>query len=347
MVQNDTLFAHLAPRIAGGAENAAVEALAYILKRSKSAASAFNKLVEDAIGAPLEDCNEFRTQVVVDDNSRPDLVGYDKNGEKRVIGEAKFWARLLPGQGLSYLNQLPGSGNAVLLFVVPDARIDYLWGEVERDLTQGEESIELERTNTFNRTRAAKERDTGRHLMMVSWRDLLKEMHDHAAGETGIQEDIRQLQGLAERMDSEEFLPLSQDELGQNVARRMRDLGRIYEDVVIALGQEEWANNISSRNTAQPRTGYGKTLELSEYSVWFGVYLDLWVRGDCEDTPFWVQFYGWERPKLNQVTRTLGLQLSDNEYVPVHLKTGVELHAVVDDIIDQLKGIAEAIAGHG
>ena len=31
MVQNDTLFAHLAPRIAGGAENAAVEALAYIL----------------------------------------------------------------------------------------------------------------------------------------------------------------------------------------------------------------------------------------------------------------------------------------------------------------------------
>ena len=184
-------------------------------------------------------------------------------------------------------------------------------------------------------------------MMMVSWRDLLKGMHDHAAGEPGIQADIRQLQGLAERMDSEEFLPLSQDELGQNVARRMRDLGRIYEDVVIALGQEEWATSISSRNTAQPQTGYGKTLELSAYSVWFGVYHDLWARGDCEDTPFWVQFYGWERPKLNQVTRTLEIEPSEDEYIPVHLKTGVELHEVVGDIVDQLKRIADAIAGHG
>ena len=285
--------------------------------------------------------------MVADDNSRPDLVGYDKNGEKRVIGEAKFWARLLPGQGLSYLDQLPGSGNAVLLFVVPDARIDYLWGEVERDLTQGEEPMELERTNTSNRTRAAKERDTGRHLMMVSWRDLLMEMHDRAAGEPGIQADIRQLQGLAKRMDSEEFLPLSHDELGPNVARRVRDLSRICDEVINRLSEEPWAETAGYGRTGQGQTGFGRSLELSGYAVWFGVYYDLWARGNCEDTPLWLQLYGCEQSMLNHVTRVLDLKLSDGQYVPVHLKTGVELHAVVDDIIDQLKGIAEAIAGHG
>ncbi len=344
MTQHDTLLAHLALRIAGGPENAAVEALVYILKRSNSAASFFNRLIADSVRAPVEDCKEFQAQVVADDNSRPDFVGYDKDGENRVIGEAKFGAKLLPGQGLSYLGQLSGSGNAVLLFVVPDARIDYLWGEVGRDITQGEEQIELEPIDRSNRTRSAQVKGTSGYLVMVSWRDLLKGMHDHAAGEPGIQENIRQLQGLAERMDSEEFLPLRQDELSPHLARRMHDLGQIYEKVVSTLSQKEWANYISSRNTAQPPTGYGRALELSEYSVWFGVYFDLWARGDCEDTPFWVQFYGWERPKLNQVTRTLGLQLSDNEYVPVHLKTGVEIQVVVYDIVAQLKIIADAIA---
>ena len=78
---------------------------------------------------------------------------------------------------------------------------------------RGEARIELERINTSNRTRVAKDKDTNRHLMMVSWRDLLNSMYGHATGEPGIQADFRQLHGLAARMDSEEFFPLSQDEL--------------------------------------------------------------------------------------------------------------------------------------
>ena len=63
MSENHTLLAHLAPRIAGGAENAAVEALAYILNMSESTASAFNDLVSDAAGLPVKRCTVFRTQV--------------------------------------------------------------------------------------------------------------------------------------------------------------------------------------------------------------------------------------------------------------------------------------------
>ena len=217
-------------------------------------------------------------------------------------------------------------------------------GEVGRDITQGEEQIELEPIDRSNRTRSAKVKGTSGYLVMVSWRDLLKGMHDHAAGEPGIQENIRQLQGLAERMDSEEFLPLSDDELSQNVARRIRDLGRIYDEVNNRLNEKQWVNTEGYGKSAQGQTGFGRYLELSGYAAWFGVYYDLWARGDCEDTPFWIQLYGCERPTLNHVTRVLDLRLSNHHYAPIHLKVGVEIHAVVDHVVAQLKGIADAIA---
>ena len=73
MSENDTLLAHLAPRIAGGSENAAVEALAYILNKTESTAAAFNDLVSVAAGLAVERCTVFRTQVTAEDNSRPIL----------------------------------------------------------------------------------------------------------------------------------------------------------------------------------------------------------------------------------------------------------------------------------
>ena len=126
MAENDTLLAHLAYRIAGGEENAAVEALAYILNRSESARAAFNDLVSGVAGVQMEECTQFRTQVIAEDNSRPDFVGYDAAREKRVIGEAKFWAALGKGQAKAYLEQLPATGPSMLLFVAPDIRLNRL-----------------------------------------------------------------------------------------------------------------------------------------------------------------------------------------------------------------------------
>ena len=134
MTNDDTLLAHLAHRISGGAENAAVEALAYILGRSESAASAFTALVSDTAGVPMEACPAFRTQVTAEDNPRPDLVGYDKAREKRVIIEAKFSAPLRPGQPSNYLQQLSASGPSMLMFVVPEIRAERLWTEIKEDL---------------------------------------------------------------------------------------------------------------------------------------------------------------------------------------------------------------------
>ena len=346
MAAKDTLLAHLAPQIAGGAENAATEALAYILNKSKPALSAFNDLIKEATKVPVEACTKFDTQVIAEDNSRPDFVGFDKDGKKRVIGEVKFWAKLQEGQGSGYLKQVD-CGNAVLMFVVPDIRIDYLWWEVGRDVAANEDVQEkLEFFETGNRMRVAKVKRSDRYLVMVSWRDLLNRMSDSTAEEPSVQADIRQLLGLTELMDSEEIRPFGQEELGPDVGRRMRDLRRLYDDVVVRWNDIDWVETSGYSSSAQPQTGYGRYLKFAGYEAWFGVHYDLWARGDCADTPFWLYLYGLKRDSratVRDLNDKLKLNTVDDEYVPIHLKTGVTGEVVVDHILAQLESMAEAI----
>ena len=139
MAESDTLLAHLIldVRLTGQVEVAATRALAYILNKSESAKGAVVEMINRQTGAELEPID----RVVAEDayqaeggSGRIDFVAYDASEERRIVGEAKFDAAISPGQGGGYLHQLSKSGDAVLMFVVPDYRIDYLWGEVRRDV---------------------------------------------------------------------------------------------------------------------------------------------------------------------------------------------------------------------
>ena len=223
MADNYTLLGYLAPRIAGGTENAAVEALGYILNQSPASMKALSDLAQTVADRPMEPITRVETPVVAGDLSRPDFVGFDTNGAKRVIGEAKFWAGLGEGQAGIYLEQLADEGPAVLLFVVPDVRIDALWAEIKRDAGK-----ELGPDRHDGRRRNAVVVNTNKRLMLVSWPDLLDSMSRSAAVEPEVQADIQQLRGLARREDVEAFMPLRREELGPVFARRMRGLNSAY-----------------------------------------------------------------------------------------------------------------------
>ena len=72
------------------------------------------------------------TQVTYEDGSCPDMVGYDRNGAKRLLVESKFWATLLRGQASGYFQLLNDEGPGVLLFIAPNIRIDTLWAEIRK-----------------------------------------------------------------------------------------------------------------------------------------------------------------------------------------------------------------------
>ena len=157
MAENDTLLAHMVTTLTNQTEIAATSALVYILKKSAAALGAWNKMVQETIREeiePVQDLTVEETFKVGDVGGRLDFVGRDMNGKKRVIGESKFWAKLLEGQGSSYITQLD-PGIAVLMFVVPDARIDYLWWEVGRDVVGDDVREKLKFLETGTRTRCA------------------------------------------------------------------------------------------------------------------------------------------------------------------------------------------------
>ena len=75
---------------------------------------------------------------------------------------------------------------------------------------------------------------------IVSWRSLLEHLHGHSSGEPLVLENIRQLQGLAARMDSDEVLPFSKDELGPNFPRRVMDLHHLFNAALDRGLDERW-----------------------------------------------------------------------------------------------------------
>ena len=210
MAADSTLLAYLVPRVTHSTENTAVEALGFILSRSAACRGALRDVLRSG-GSEIGPIARVETQVSDEKGGRPDLAGFDEHGAERVLIEAKFWAGLQPGQPNGYLRRLiqaDAAGPSALLFVAPKARSETLWAEVRR---QAQGKFEL--SEAPDRQSAAIV-GSERRLMLTSWAALLGRMAARAgeAGESGAESDIRQLRGLADRMDEDAFLPLRSEE---------------------------------------------------------------------------------------------------------------------------------------
>ena len=113
-------------------EDIAVDALGFILSRSRAARTALRNIIETAV-QDIGELTGAKTQVTGDDGARPDLVVFGRGGKERVIVEAKFWAELTENQPGTYLARLPDDNAAsALLFVAPEKRLESLWIELRR-----------------------------------------------------------------------------------------------------------------------------------------------------------------------------------------------------------------------
>ena len=283
MTDTDTLMAYLIPRLTNQVENAATDALAYILNRSTLSLQALNNLLQEG-DYDIEPIARVETQVTYEDGSRPDLTGYDKRGVKRLLVEAKFWAALLDDQASGYARQFDQTGSAVLLFVSPEIRIPTLWAEITRQL---EKQSPLEVIDSPSGVRRAKVIGADRHVVLVSWTRLLDSMAA-LAGDASVQADIQQLRGLAQRQDAESFSPIHSEDLSPNFGRRVIGYNQLVDDVVDSRGvQEQWMDIDALRATPQ-RYGYGRYFRFSGVSgsCWFGINHERWARSG--DTPLWL-----------------------------------------------------------
>ena len=290
MAQEPTLLAHLVPRLTNQVEDAATDALAFILNKSEACRGVLDDLLRSRDFEP-EPIDRVETQVTYEDGSRPDMIGYDGDDCKRLLVESKFWASLLEGQASGYFGQLEDDGPGVLLFIAPDSRIETLWAEIRRQMESGEEEeegVQLEVLATPRRTRRAKVQGSDKQLVLTSWTHLLDTMATAVAGDSTVASDIKQLRGLARHQDEAAFLPIHPEEFGLALPRRIRGLNQLIDDVVTAHGVPQgWMTTKGLQVRAQ-KEGYGRYFAFTNVPGWLflGVDYSLWAAKG--HTPLWL-----------------------------------------------------------
>ena len=354
MTDDQTLLAHLAPRLGYHPENIAVEALGYILSSSKEALSA----LDDMLGAEVGPIRRVRTQVAYSDGCIPDLAGFDSNGVERVLIEAKFGAGLTENQPAAYLEHLGPDLPSALLVVAPAARSESLWA-VLRELTDEAAGLEWRPLRTDQDSRGASV-GGNRRLMLTSWATLLRRIASSVPEGSDTAEDVRQLLGLTQRMDKEVFLPLRQAELGPDFPRRMRGLVTLIRKAIDRVCADRWAD------TSGLKTGIGGGEEGDwgpyfllgrggRAGAWLGWNFELWAKK--RETPLWLTFTeeGWTSTlKLDVLRRRLEPLKNEDPpgmiddghrlLVPIALPVGVEEEAVLDAVVARLEAVASMIS---
>lgn len=185
-------------------------------------------------------------------------------------------------------------------------------------------------------------------LAITSWDQVLERL-EHAATKDSIRQDINQLRGLTEQMNTDEFLPLREDEVTDvRVARRLINYSQLIEDIVNRIIV---VHKIASKKGLKPTHGYttaGRYLRLhGKFGLWLGVDLAAWR--DWGITPIWLKQY----PKSSfagvpgttsdrNVSRfDEAYARKDMLYIPIRLKVEVGRDRVIEDAARQIKNIAD------
>ena len=338
------LLTHIVSKWTNRTEDVAVDALGFILIRSRSARTALQGVLETFV-PNIGALTDIKTQVPGEDGARPDLVVFGNDGAERVLIEAKFWAGLTENQPGAYLARLPLDDTpSVLLFVAPEARLESLWNELLRrtdgsSSSAGDSQHDGIKCRLLNRGR--------QYLILTSWRMLLDRMLvSCTASADSIESDIRQLQALCEQQDTTAFLPIKPEEFAPVFPRRMLQLNQLIDDAVERALERGIVKTGLLRKT--PLThGYGRYLKLGSErgnrwaGAWFGVNIDLWA--EYEDTPLWLMFSHWDGVlPLAEVRQALGDDIWTNtpNMVPVHLPTRVEKDRVLAEILELFEELA-------
>lgn len=343
---HDSLFGHLVSRFASKPENLATDAVCYILERYPVAATAFVGFLRN-MGINLGGTITFRTQSVGSQDSVPDLVGSDSEGRRPIIAEAKFWAGLTDHQPVTYIGELPPDSDGVLLFIAPRMRFTTLWPELVERCKKAAIPIGPD----IIASGEVRSRKVGtRHVLAItSWRAVLAvilEALEAEGNQTGAA-DVRQIQGLCERMDSEAFLPLCSEEMSPQIARRTVQYCRLVSEVADALWKEGvglWKNVGSSMSTAS----HGRYVILENHGCFLQFNPDLWARKRC--TPLWLGISGKDWKPIPAATTAALVALESEDpprlirdgsqvLVPLTIALGVELDAVVNSLVFQIREI--------
>ena len=338
---NDSLLNYVVQRNTTGLEDAATNALSFILSRSDSAMGTLSDFLGDDRGPlPITTASPWGADA---HGAVPDLACFDHDGTVVAFIESKFWAGLTAHQPVTYWERLPDDSPAVLLFLAPDYRVSHssLWNElVDRLRGAGHE---IGPADSREGTVSAVARVGQRRLMLTSWEQLLGKMAQEANvdGDARTYFEIAELQGLASSVIANE--------------RPARD-GNLKQLIAEAVGRVEqsgWANTdwLTAGNGIDY---YARYLRLA--GVTAGLRIDYEVVKQMPDRPLWLWVFGEPADNISveEVRTTLGSRAvpglescPEDVCVPIVLPEGADRSATLEAMVVELECIAELIDPHG
>ena len=185
-------------------------------------------------------------------------------------------------------------------------------------------------------------------ISVVSWRALLVTVMTRLqmSGDHATAGDVGQLLGLCERMDEDAFLPLTSEDIGENIGRRVWDLAGLVESVIEQAGQENLCV-LKGGKFSGGRGYYGRLVCVGKR--WYGIYFSAWTWKTFGRSPIWFQGSTYDSANYQSIRDALAglatmvpprLYLHDEQpFVPLLLKRGVERDEVVKYLLEQLREI--------
>ncbi len=369
MEDDYSLLAHLVPKLTSQVEDAATDALVYILNRSESCREALRSFVSEG-EHQLEPLHRASTQVTVPactPGDRPpewrlDLVAYDADESMRLIIESKFWAALSSCQASGYVTHLAPEEPATLLFVAPEVRRETLWAKIRTQFDKAP-CLSLESDRTVGQLRFAdvtkladaaddaqgtdaRCTDTQWRVALTSWHALLNHLEPVDSSMTS---NIRQLRNLANAVDDKAFAPLHTEDFNPAIPRRHMDFCRLVDDVVNTGEHNRWISVKGFKATAQ-RDGYlrffrfladdGRRMS-KETALYFSA--NRWVKSGT--VPIWLRFPHPSEHKAIAAQTEIEYQKAPGgpTWVPLRLLTGVEYSDVFDDVVAQVRAVRDIV----
>ncbi len=348
MADSRSLLSLIAQRDARGLEDAATDALRFIVSRSTSARQALSDFLADERGAlPIA---KVQTWAGVAHGAVPDLACHDDDHNLVAFIESKFWADLTRHQPVTYWRELPDDRPTVLLFLAPGYRLDqgWLWNELVNRLQDAGQELGPASTDAGLTTAPSKAGQ--RRLMLTSWESLLDAMAQRTKqdGDDQAGFEIAELQGLAI------------DAIERDKPQRDANLKLLIADAVKRVEQSGWANTdgfgVASGfyEFGMDRCEYyGRNLSLAGAFAWFGID---YTAANRMDKPLWLSFQddGSASVGLEAVRDSLGelsapgLEWRNNEAcVPIVLSVGADREAILEAMVAQLTCIAKRIDPKG
>lgn len=335
-MNQSSLLAYLYPYFKGSQEDVATSSLGYILSCNEYINQTFTNHISRVLELDLNDKYQYKCQAVGENKERPDMAGYDSNGNEKILCESKFYAALTINQPNNYLKRLIDEKGKGLIFICPEIRKQGLWNEILK-------IADKEFTKTYINDFCVEIENSVR-LGITTWKALLDDLEQTAiVNAVAHVPDIKQLQGYCEQLDKEAFIPFVDEDLGIDEAMKSE---RPYILLDALVDEIKSASNhtvsLKGLKSTPVRCGYRRYLMIDDYAVNLEYDTWKWKNSNSVITPFWICIYKiidnrWvQDAQIEKMMLRISSEMKDDGYIALIPKKYVALSEIAADMKEQV-----------